>query len=127
MCCVGSMARLTSQDLGKTPNSRGLVSWSKRNGPTIILLLWFWWDSRGVAEKAIQAAKKNCEQVGLTFLNDTVGWKKIRLKRNRLGRVQIQRTYFFEFASDMSQRYKGEVTMLGQGVSKITLDVYRIG
>jgi|TARA_B110000914_G_C15393782_1_gene413786 hypothetical protein len=93
----------------------------------IILLLWFWWDSRGVAEKAIQAAKKNCEQVGLTFLNDTVGWKKIRLKRNRLGRVQIQRIYFFEFASDMSQRYKGEVIMLGQGVSKITLDVYRIG
>ena len=93
----------------------------------IILLLWFWWDSRGVAEKAIQAAKKNCEQVGLTFLNDTVGWKKIRLKRNRLGRVQIQRIYFFEFASDMSQRYKGEVIMLGQCVSKITLDVYRIG
>ena len=93
----------------------------------IILLLWFWWDSRGVAEKAIQAAKKNCEQVGLTFLNDTVGWEKIRLKRNRLGRVQIQRTYFFEFASDMSQRYKGEVIMLGQDVSKITLDVYRIG
>ena len=93
----------------------------------IILLLWFWWDSRGVAEKAIQAAKKNCEQASLTFLNDTVGWKKIRLKRNRLGRVQIQRTYFFEFASDMSQRYKGEVIMLGQGVSKITLDVYRIG
>jgi len=100
------------------------------SGLTLLLimsLLWFWWDSRGVAEIAIQAAKRNCEQADLSFLNDTVGWKKIRLKRNRLGRVQIQRTYFFEFASDMAQRYKGEVTMLGREVSKITLDVYRIG
>jgi hypothetical protein len=100
------------------------------NGLTLLLilsLLWFWWDSRGVAEIAIQAAKRNCEQADLTFLNDTVGWKKIALKRNRLGRVQIQRTYFFEFASDMAQRYKGEVIMLGREVSKITLDVYRIG
>jgi len=92
----------------------------------IISLLWFWWNSRGVAEIAIQAARRNCEQADLTFLNDTVGWKKIRLKRNRLGRVQIERTYFFEFASDMSQRYKGEVIMLGQEVSKITLEVYRV-
>ena len=100
------------------------------NGLTLLLilsLLWFWWDSRGVAEVAIQAAKRNCEQADLSFLNDTVGWKKIRLKRNRLGRVQIQRTYFFESASDMAQRYKGEVIMLGRDVSKITLDVYRIG
>jgi len=100
------------------------------NGLTLLLilsLLWFWWDSRGIAEIAIQAARRNCEQAGLTFLNDTVGWQKIRLKRNRMGRVQIQRTYFFEFASDMAERYKGEVIMLGKEVSKISLDVYRIG
>ncbi len=100
------------------------------NGLTLLLilsLLWFWWDSRGIAEIAIQAARRNCEQAGLTFLNDTVGWQKITLKRNRMGRVQIQRTYFFEFASDMAERYKGEVIMLGKEVSKITLDVYRIG
>jgi len=100
------------------------------NGLTLLLivtLLWFWWDSRGIAELAIQAARRNCEQAGLTFLNDTVGWQKIRLRRNRLGRVQIQRTYFFEFASDMAQRYKGEVIMLGKEVSKISLDVYRVG
>ena len=100
------------------------------NGLTILLLCglaWFWWDSRGVAEKAIVAARRNCEMTGLTFLNDTVGWKKLRLKRNREGRVQIQRTYFFEFASDMAQRYQGEVVMLGQQVMKINLDAYRVG
>lgn len=98
------------------------------NGLSILLLCslaWFWWDSRGVAEKAIVAARRSCEQAGVTFLNDTVGWKKLRLKRNRNGRVQLQRTYFFEFASDMAQRYQGEIIMLGQQVSKINLDAYR--
>ncbi|PHS30259.1 MAG: hypothetical protein COA95_09220 [Methylophaga sp.] len=98
------------------------------NGLTILLLVglaWFWWDSRGVAERAIQAAKNRCDSVGVSFLNDTVGWKKIRLIRNRQGRMQFQRTYFFEFASDMAQRYQGEIVMLGQYVTKINLDVYR--
>ena len=93
----------------------------------IIGLLWFWWDSRGVAEIAIKAARRKCEQAELTFLNDTVGWKKIRLQRNRQGRMQLQRTYFFEFASDMAERYKGEVVMLGQQVTHISMDVHRVG
>lgn len=100
------------------------------NGLTILLLLgllWFWWDSRGAAEQAILAARRSCDQHGVVFLNDTVGWKKIRLKRNRQGRVQIQRFYFFEFASDMQQQYQGEVIMLGRQVNKVNLDVYRIG
>lgn len=100
------------------------------NGLTILLLCglaWFWWDSRGVAERAIQVAKNSCNRVGVTFLNDTVGWKKLRLKRNKLGRVQFQRTYFFEFASDMEQRYQGEIIMLGKYVDKVNLDAYRVG
>ena len=100
------------------------------NGLTLILLfglVWFWWDSRGVAERAITTARQNCEKIGLTFLNDTVAWKKIRLQRNKQGRMQIQRTYFFEFASDMAERYKGEVVMLGNTVMKVSLDAYRIG
>jgi len=99
------------------------------NGLTILLLCglaWFWWDSRGAAEAAIQAAKNSCNRAGVSFLNDTVGWKKLRLKRNSQGRIQFQRTYFFEFASDMQQRYQGEVIMLGKYVTKVNLDAYRV-
>jgi len=99
------------------------------NGLTILLLCglaWFWWDGRGAAERAIKAAQQSCENSGLVFLNDTVGWKKLRLKRNKRGRVQFQRTYFFEFSSDMERRYQGEVIMLGQQVTKINLDAYRV-
>lgn len=98
------------------------------NGLTILLLCglaWFWWDSRGAAEKAIQAAMNSCNRAGVTFLNETVGWKKIRLKRNARGRMQFHRTYFFEFASDMQQRYQGEVVMLGRYVIKVDLDAFR--
>lgn len=99
------------------------------NGLSILLLLglaWLWWDNRGVAERATQAAGRSCEQAGVTFLNDTVGWKKMRLKRNHQGRMQIQRTYFFEFASDMAQRYRGEVIMMGRQINKVNLEAYRI-
>ena len=100
------------------------------NGMTVLLLMglvWFWWDSRGVAERAITAVRHKCEHSGLIFLNDTVAWTKIRLKRNRAGRVQLQRSYFFEFTSDMQQRYHGEIIMLGNQVTNIRLDAYRVG
>lgn len=101
------------------------------NESTIVLLLlgligWLWWDSRGVAERATVAARAYCGNAGVSFLNDTVAWQKIRLKRNRAGRMQLHRTYFFEFASDMQQRYRGEITMLGKKVESISLDPYRV-
>lgn len=98
------------------------------SGLTMLLFIgiaWFWWDSRGAAERAITAAKMRCDRVGVSFLNDTVGWKKIRLKRNKQGQMQFQRTYFFEFASNMAHRYQGEIVMLGWHVSTINLDVYQ--
>ncbi len=99
------------------------------NGLTILLLAglaWFWWDSRGVAERANQLARQRCEQNGLVFLNDTVAWKKISLKRNRQGRMQLQRTYWFEFASDMRQRYQGEIVLLGHQLTALEMEAYRV-
>jgi hypothetical protein len=40
--------------------------------------------------------------------------------------MQLQRTYFFEFASDMQQRYRGEIVMLGKKVESISLDAFRV-
>jgi hypothetical protein len=101
------------------------------NESSVMLLIlglvgWLWWDSRGVAERATVAARAYCGNAGVSFLNDTVAWQKLRLKRNRSGRMQLQRTYFFEFASDMQQRYRGEIVMLGKKVESISLDAYRV-
>jgi Protein of unknown function (DUF3301) len=102
------------------------------NESTFLFLLmaviaWLWWDSRGVAERATVAARTYCSNAGVSFLNDTVAWKKIRIKRNRAGRMALQRTYFFEFSSDMQQSYRGEIIMLGKKVESISLESYRIG
>jgi hypothetical protein len=101
------------------------------NESSVMLLIlglvgWLWWDSRGVAERATVAARAYCGNAGVSFLNDTVAWQKIRLKRNRNGRMQLQRTYLFEFASDMQQRYRGEIVMLGKKVESISLDAFRV-
>jgi hypothetical protein len=102
------------------------------NDEVILLLLlaggaWFWWESRGVVERANVTARTYCDNAGVEFLNDTVAWQRYRLVRNRDGRLKLQRTYFFEFASDMQQRYRGEIVMLGRLVQSITLDPYRVG
>ncbi|HDZ16518.1 MAG TPA: DUF3301 domain-containing protein [Methylophaga aminisulfidivorans] len=91
----------------------------------LLVLAWFWWESRGVAERATNAARTYCANAGVSFLNDTVFWQKIRLKRNRQGRIVLQRFYRFEFASDMQQRYRGEVIMLGKQIESIKMDVFR--
>lgn len=95
----------------------------------LILLLglaWIWWDSRGVAERATIAARSYCGNAGVTFLNDTVSWKKLRLQRNHQGRIQLQRTYSFDFSSDMRQQYHGEIVMMGKKVASINLDAFRV-
>lgn len=102
------------------------------NDSLIILLVlgvigWIWWDSRGVAERATQVARQYCHSMQVNFLNDTVAWQKLRLKRNSQGRMQFERTYFFEFTSDMQQRYRGEVVMLGRQVKSMHLDPHRVG
>lgn len=92
----------------------------------VLGVIWLWWDSRGVAEQAIKLAKQRCEHTGVVLLNDTVEWKKIRLKRNRHGRMVIQRTYYFEFASDMQRSYNGQIIMLGHQVEQVLMEPYRV-
>ena len=92
----------------------------------LALITWFWWDSRGAAEHATRVARQYCESMNVSFLNDTVAWQKVRLKRNLKGRMTLERSYFFEFASDGQQRYRGEVVMLGKRVKSIQLDPHRI-
>lgn len=99
------------------------------DGMIIILLMlaggWFWWESRGAAERAILAAKRVCNTTGVHFLNDTVAWKKLRLRRNRQGRIKVKRIYIFEFSTDGDVRYQGEVEMLGLEVQRVDMDAYR--
>jgi hypothetical protein len=92
----------------------------------LIAGLWYWWDTLRTKEIARLAGLNACQQASVQFLDDTVESKKLWLRRNRMGSVQLCRLYFFEFSSDGAERYKGRITMLGQKVREVEMDAYRV-
>ena len=77
-------------------------------------------------ELARIAGKQICKRHGVQFLDDTVEKKKIWIRRNTQGRLEICRIFFFEFATDGAQRYQGRVVVLGKQVSDVNMDAYRM-
>ena len=96
--------------------------------PLIVLVVsgWYWWDTMRCKEIARNAGKSVCQQNQVQFLDDTVEKKKIWLRRNSAGRLELCRLYIFEFTSDGSQRSKGRIVLAGQFVADINMDAYRI-
>ena len=92
----------------------------------LITGLWYWWDTLRTKEIARLAGLNACQQASVQFLDDTVELKKIWLRRNRLGSLELCRLYFFEFSSDGAERYQGRIIMLGQKVREVEMDAYRI-
>jgi hypothetical protein len=91
----------------------------------LLLALWYWWDTVRCKEIARGAGLRACQRASVQFLDDTVERKRLWLRRNRQGHVQLCRLYFFEFSSDGAQRYQGRIVMLGQAVREVELDAYR--
>ena len=79
-----------------------------------------------IKEIAHNAAKIACKDANVHFLDDSVVAHKTRLRRNDYGQVKLYREYSFEFSTDGSQRYHGEVQILGKQVKHVELDAYRI-
>ena len=77
-------------------------------------------------ELARRAGKQLCDRHGVQFLDDTVEKKKIWVRRNNRGRLELCRMFFFEFATDGLHRYQGRIVVLGKIVSDVSMDAYRI-
>ena len=92
----------------------------------ILAIVIYWWDMLRTKEVARSAGLKACERASVQFLDDTVVSKKFWLRRNPRGRIQLCRLYLFEFTSDGSKRYQGRIVLLGQKVSEVDMDAYRI-
>lgn len=86
----------------------------------------YWWDTLRAKEIARHAGLAICRRNEVQFLDDTVERKRLWLRRNEQGRLQLCRLYFFEFASDGAQRYQGRVTLLGHQVHEVEMDAYRL-
>lgn len=76
-------------------------------------------------ELARSAAKEHCRAYDLGLLDDTVVLKRLLVGRNSDGHIELRRRYRFEFTSDGSLRYSGEIVLSGHHVQSITTDAYR--
>ena len=71
-------------------------------------------------ERAVRAARSLCQRYQVQLLDETVGLRRLRLRRVG-GRLHIERCYDFEVSLDGSDRRPGQLWMIGQVVSHTTL------
>ncbi|NOS87144.1 MAG: DUF3301 domain-containing protein [Methylococcaceae bacterium] len=90
------------------------------------LSYYYWSDTHKAHEAALAAATRHCVAMEVQLLDGYVALKATRLHRNANGKLQLQRTFEFEFSSTGEHRYFGSVVMLGQLVAGIEMQPYRI-
>jgi len=91
-----------------------------------VLAFLYWLDALRAKELARQAGKTRCYEDGVTFLDDSVVLKHVGLRRGPRGRISVYRKYLFEFSSDGSARYRGEIELLNRQVASVMLEPFRI-
>lgn len=95
----------------------------------IILLLTAclgWVGGLGIKEIAFKAVKANCLKLEVQMLDEYVALNRIELKKDRSGKIRLQRTFLFEFSSTGNERYNGVCIMLGRRVESIHMEPYRV-
>ena len=88
----------------------------------LAFIAWFWLNSIRAKEIALQASAEACKQIEVQFLDQTASLKKLRINRDRNGRMIFERIYSFDFSRDRETRMQGFVTIIGQRVTKVLLD-----
>jgi len=85
-----------------------------------------WVDSLRARERAVAAGRSACERFHLQFLDETVAFTRLRLRRNENGQLRIARTYTFEFSDTGNNRRHGSIVMLGGDIEDLQLEPYRM-
>lgn len=83
---------------------------------TVVLLLLcgiivVWYDSMKVRELTLTMARKGCEEMSVSLLDDTVSLAHLGLKRDVAGRLRLRRVYEFRYL-DRAQRIREGVIMI---------------
>ncbi len=91
---------------------------------TLIVVIFYWIDTIRAKELAVMHGKNACKDAGVTFLDQTVEIKKVRLKRNPRGTMVFYREYQFEFSSDGIRRFDAVIIMLGKQLLNLQLSAY---
>lgn len=93
----------------------------------VFVIAWLYWLNAAKAKEIARwVGKEACKEVGVSFLDDTVALSRIWIGKNDKSERKIFRRYRFEFTSDGSQRYKGEIVISETKLVSIELEPYRI-
>jgi hypothetical protein len=84
-------------------------------------LTWAWYANMAARERANQAAREACSREQLVMLDGTVALARAWPRRDRHGRLRLERTYGFEYTDDGHRRLQGFVVMLGREVATVGL------
>ena len=77
-------------------------------------------------EIALKATIEHCLIMEVQMLDGYVALNGICLKRDKAGKMQLQRSFLFEFSSTGNERYNGTILMLGRHIESIYMEPYRI-
>lgn len=84
--------------------------------------LWFWRDSLGAREQARAASARACRLSGVQLLDDTVALERLWWRRDRDGRLKLERLYVFEFTDTGLIRRTGSVLLIGWRVEVLRME-----
>lgn len=87
--------------------------------------VFLWLDSLRARERAVKAGRAACERYALQFLDETVSFTRMRLRRDAEGQIRIARTYTFEFSDTGNNRRQGAIVMLGGELQDLHMEPYR--
>lgn len=73
----------------------------------------FWAAGRSAAEAAIEYGRRACAQAGVQWLDQSAHQVRLRLRRDRNGRLRWERQFQFEYSSLGEDRHAGLITLLG--------------
>ena len=86
----------------------------------------YWFNAQKAKEIALVAARDHCLALEVQMLDGYVALNSIWLKRDKAGKMQLRRSFLFEFSSTGNERYNGTLLMLGRQVESIYMEPYRI-
>jgi hypothetical protein len=89
----------------------------------LIAGFWLWRDSLRAREAGMRASRAACDADGVQFLDDTVAISSIWPARDDDGRLRLRRVYTFEYSDTGDNRRRGCVTLLGERVVALHLNL----
>ena len=84
----------------------------------LVALLWS--ESRAAAEQAQRLGREACAAAGVQWLDQSVALTRLALRRDRDGRLRVQRQYRFEYSREGDDRHHGSLALLGRELQWIS-------